>query len=441
LSSRKIQASWKTLERRRVDRSSEIAGALNARPAPAGPEPGQQRPPEVGLLFGFIAIYFVVVVALAATGRYMIIAKTAVVPTLVVLALLMGRAASFVNDWAVFLASVVLFDCVRGLIYAVTIRFGLPIHAAYVARWDEALLGGVSLPVLLQQKLFHPPVIGPFEKFLTVIHGSHFVLFLFVGMATWTLRRDEFWRFRRAIILLMILGLSIYFIVPTVPPWMAAKLHIIGPIRHITAEIYNASVPSLQATLDVNPTAAMPSLHTAFPTLCSLIALHHFGRRAIALPIYTLLMLFAISYLGEHYVVDLAAGLLLAGFVYWVVYRSGFMREPGRPFVRAPGRLDARNAIAALLIVAASEGVGQLSLHTRHNLFVGPKFIQDEMVGRSDKVHLALARHALVRGDIPGARRELVLAQSELRDPKDRAEAAWLLEHVDNAPLVPDDLP
>ena len=412
------------------------------------PAPRTPRAPEVGLLFGFIAIYFIVVVVLAATGRYLVIAKTAVVPVLVVLALLMGRGASFVNDWAVFLSAVVLFDCVRGLIYAVTIRLHLPIHAAYVARWDEALLGGVSLPVLLQQKLFRPPVIGGFEKFLTVIHGSHFLLFLFVGMATWTLRREEFWRFRRAIILLMILGLSIYFAVPTVPPWMAAKLHIIGHIRHITAEIYNASVPTLQATLDVNPTAAMPSLHTAFPTLCSLIALHHFGRRAVALPLYTLLMLFAISYLGEHYVVDLLAGVLLAGFVYWIVYRSGFMSEPAPSLgagalgaARRVRRLDARSAVVAFLLVAASEGVGQLSLRLRYNLFVGPRFIESEMVGRSDKVHLALARHALVRGDTATARRELTLAEAELREPADRAEAAQLLAHVDNARLIPDDQP
>lgn len=414
----------------------------------AGAAPASQRPPELALLFGFIAIYVVVVVVLAATGRYMIIFKTAVVPTLVILALLMGRAVSFVNDWAAFLSAIVLFDCLRGFIYAITMRLRLPIHAAYVARWDEALLGGESLPVLLQRKLFQPPVIGPFEKFLTVIHGSHFVLFLFVGMATWTLRREEFWRFRRAILLLMIGGLSIYFAVPTVPPWMAAKLHIIGPIRHITAEIYNASVPTLQTTLDTNPVAAMPSLHTAFPTLCSLIALHHFGRRAVALPIYTAVMLFAISYLGEHYVVDLAAGVLLAGAVYWVVYRSGWMREPTTRLeggalgvARAARRLDARNAVVALVLVAASEGVGQLSLHLRHNLFVGPDFVAREMVGRSDMVHLALGRYWLWRGDVAAARRELALAQSELRDPADRAKAAWLLEHADAAPLVSDDTP
>jgi hypothetical protein len=420
---------------------------LNPQPAvrpqtPPSP-PGQERPPEVVLLFGLLAIYLVVVVVLAASGRFLILAKTAVVPVMVVLALLMGRGVSFTNDWAAFLGAVVMFDCLRGFVYAVTIRLHLPIHAAYVARWDEALLGGQSLPVLLQEKLFHPPVIGPFEKFLTVIHGSHFVLFLFVGMATWTLRREEFWRFRRAIILLMILGISTYLAVPTVPPWMAAKLHIIGPIRHITAEIYNSSVPSLQATLDVNPVAAMPSLHTAFPTLCSLIAVHHFGRRAVVLPLYTLLMLFAISYLGEHYVVDLFAGLLLAGFVYWVVYRSGAMKAPTLRLETPAStkRLDARNAIAAFLLIAASEGVGQLSLHMRYNLFVGPDFIQREMVGRSDLVHLALGRHALLRGDKETARRELVLAQDELRSPADKAKAAELLAHLDSAQLSPDDQP
>ena len=116
------------------------------------------------------------------------------------------------------------------------------------------------------------------------------------------------------------------------------------------------------------------------------------------------------------------------------------MRVEGGELGVAP-RLDARNAVLAFLLVAASEGVGQLSLHLRHNLFIGPKFIQSEMVGRSDMVHLALGRYALVRGDTATARRELTLAQSELRDPADRAEAANLLAHLENAPLIPDDQP
>jgi len=399
---------------------------------------------ETAMLVMLVSIYVVVIVTLALMGRYMFIFKTAIIPVIVLIALLMGRITVFVNDWLVFIASVVLFDCCRGLVFALTLRYDLPIHALYAARWDEALLGGESLPVLLQRLIFKPPVIGPFEKFLTVIHGSHFALFLFVGVAVWLFRRDQFFRFRRAVILLMVLGITFYFLVPTVPPWMASNLHIISPIRHITNEIYNAAVPTLQATFDTNPIAAMPSLHTAFPTLCSLIALHHFGRRAIVMPIYTVFMWFSIAYLGEHYIVDIFAGILLAAFVFWVSYRSAWFRgtwNVGEHVTEAPAPARAtwvRQAVIALGLVAVSEGIGQLTLNTRHDLVFNPSFVAHDMVGRSDKTHLVLGHYyATAKKDYVTARREFTLALTELRDPKDRAHARELMDQLPPVTATP----
>jgi hypothetical protein len=423
------------------------SGAVRAgRPLTAvPPRAGAITSREKAILVALIAFYVEFIVALAFTGRFTFIAKTSVVPALIIVALLTRRIASFVNDWAVFLSSIILFDCFRGLVYTATLVFDLPIRAAYVVRWDERLLGGKPLSVLLQQRLFQSQTIGPFEKFLTVIHGSHFLFFLFVGMAIWLFQRDQFWRFRRAISLLMILGIVLYFLVPTVPPWMASKMHIIPPIRHITAEIYNLTIPTLQATFDTNPVAAMPSLHTAFPTLCSLMALHHFGRRALALPFYTALMYFSIAYLGEHYLIDIFAGILLATFVYWVVYRSGWMREPTaaprdepeRALREQPKVVAAfarkpwiRQAIAALVIIGLSEGIGQACLGWQRPLFFNPAFVQNDMAGRSDKVHLTLGRYALSRQDYGTAERELRLAVDELRDPYDRRRAVGLLANL-----------
>jgi hypothetical protein len=178
-----------------------------------------------------------------------------------------------------------------------------------------------------------------------------------------------------------------------------------------------------------------------------MIGLHHFGRRAIGLPIYTLLMYFSISYLGEHYIVDVFAGILLASFVYWVVYRSGWMREPKASPALAPLEVPAasgrqawsRQALAALALVALSEGLGQITLRLRHPLFLGPAFVQHDMVGRSDKVHLTLGRYAFVHQDYATARRELVLALEELRDPADRKQTEKLIAYMHDAVINGDD--
>ncbi|HEY4183494.1 MAG TPA: phosphatase PAP2 family protein [Polyangia bacterium] len=428
-----------------VPPTDNAVGAPRTEVPPAARAPRRELTTrETAVLVALIAFYVELIVALALVGKFTFIAKTSIIPALIIVALLTGRVSVFVNDWAVFLSSVLLFDCFRGLVYSVTLRFDLPIHAAYVVRWDERLLGGQPLSVLLQRRFFASQVIGPFEKVLTIIHGSHFLFFLFVGMAVWLFRRDQFWRFRRAFMLLMLVGLAAYLIVPTVPPWMAAKMHIIPPIRHITAEIYNLTVPTLQSTFDTNPVAAMPSLHTAFPTLCSLIALHHFGRRALALPFYTLLMYFAIAYMGEHYLIDIFMGVVVASSVYVVVYRSAWGRapSPARGDERAASRRPwIRQAILALVIIGVAEGAGQLGQNLRRPLFFNPTFVDNDMRGRSDKVHLTLGRYALSRNDYDGAQKELRLALGELRDLADRSRTADLLTRMPHAVPDGDQLP
>lgn len=327
---------------------------------------------ERAVLFSLVAIYAEVVVVLALTGRFTFVYKTAIVPALVITAMIVRRLSTFLADWAVFLGAVILFDALRGAVYFITVHFHLPIHATYVVRADQAMLGGQVLSVSLQRALFQSGTIGPLEQFLTVVHGSHFLFFLLVGMAVWLFARDQFWRFRRAMLLLMGLGILIYFAVPTVPPWMASQMHVIPPIRHITAEIYNTRLPTLQATFDTNPVAAMPSLHTAFPTLCSLIALHHFGRRALWMPVYTLIVYFTIAYLGEHYLLDILAGMSLATLVYWIVYRWSGMKAPATdvapvgPATAAapegpPRTRWVRQAVLALILIAVSEVIGEAS--------------------------------------------------------------------------------
>jgi membrane-associated phospholipid phosphatase len=68
----------------------------------------------------------------------------------------------------------------------------------------------------------------------------------------------------------------------------------------------------LYGVLGGNPLAAMPSLHFATSVTAAHV-LARTGRRARAFGwAYALTLGVALVYLGEHYVVDLAAGLVLA---------------------------------------------------------------------------------------------------------------------------------
>lgn len=110
---------------------SLAAGKVSVESGPGTDEPTTR---ERALLVGLVVVYAEVLVALALLGRFTFVCESAIVPALVVAALLVRRFAAFVEDWAVFLASVILFDTLRGLVYTLTVRLDLPVHAAYPAR-------------------------------------------------------------------------------------------------------------------------------------------------------------------------------------------------------------------------------------------------------------------------------------------------------------------
>ncbi len=110
----------------------------------------------------------------------------------------MGKLRIFLQDWCVFIGFLYLFDSLRGTIYIATCRFGLPVYTTYVIKLEELLFGCIS-SVYLQKLLLHnnsSTQFSWFEKFVTVIHGSHFVAFLLIGFIIWLYKSDYF-RFLR----------------------------------------------------------------------------------------------------------------------------------------------------------------------------------------------------------------------------------------------------
>jgi membrane-associated phospholipid phosphatase len=116
------------------------------------------------------------------------------------------------------------------------------------------------------------------------------------------------------------LGLIGYWALPTAPPWYAAQAGALGPatptMRRMMREhgeaFWKGAWTPLYDALAGNPLAAMPSLHFA----TSVMAAHVLGDAG---PVqgalgwtYAVTLGFALVYLGEHYVVDLLAGLALA---------------------------------------------------------------------------------------------------------------------------------
>lgn len=267
-------------------------------------------------LFIFLSLYLMFT---SLSNYIFFMPKILILWLIVIIVTIIRRLKAFLADWSLFIAFLYLFDTLRGSIYFLICKFNLPVYTLYVIKIEKFLFGCIPSVVLQNQFLKENPTntFTIFEKLITVIHGSHFIVFLFVGFIIWFYRNEYFRFFKFSFFLVISLGLIGYFSVPTVPPWLASELfNIIPPLTHFNMIIYNKAIPDITSGFDVNPVAAMPSLHAAFPILCCLILWKIFRWRVLAFFFYSFLMLFSIVYTGDHYVVDIIAGIVLAVLSY-----------------------------------------------------------------------------------------------------------------------------
>ena len=138
-----------------------------------------------------------------------------------------------------------------------------------------------------------------------------------------------------------------YILLPWAPPWMASSRGLLPPLErsvndgwlYVHLNFARSAFNEGQAT--VNLTAALPSLHVAYPLMIALF----FWRTSrwwtrVVLAVYPLLMAFSLVFGAEHYVVDILLGWVYAVLVE-VVWRAVERRRGpvGRPRSRGPDRL------------------------------------------------------------------------------------------------------
>ncbi len=396
---------------------------------PPAPDLARER----RLFAGLAAAYGAAFALLWSLGYFGFVWKTLVLPSFFLVAWLAGRFRGFVRDWAPYLAAIVLFDSCRGLIFGMIRRLDLPVYMGYAIDAERALFGDPIPSRALQQALIPDGQPGALERALVAVHASHFVVFLGFGLLVWLVRAGAFPRLRFAFVSLMAAGLAGYLLVPTVPPWMAAEhFGVLGGIAHLSAQVYNVSLPTLARSFDINPVAAMPSLHAAFPVLLTLICFRHFGRWGWVMLAYAAAVTFGITYLGEHYVVDVLAGVALAVAAYLVAYRwrrlDPWLEREGRTAAApaGPGSLVRPLAVAGPLLGLALL-LGLAAQRTAGRFVPGEAFIARELAGRSPMVGFYRGLLAHRHRDYRRAQPLFVAALGTMRDSSRRALALTLL--------------
>jgi hypothetical protein len=186
----------------------------------------------------------------------------------------------------------------------------------YPIRADTALFAGTAPTVRLQRALGQPGKVLAHDVALAWVHWSWFLVPH--GTCAYILlrHRSHFPRAAGLMAGVFDVGIVGYWSIPTAPPWWAGQNGRMPPVRRIMVEageyFWGRAWRPLYDFLGGNPFAAMPSLHfatsvTAAHVLSDVGPVH--GAAGWA---YAVSLGFALVYLGEHYVVDLAAGLALA---------------------------------------------------------------------------------------------------------------------------------
>ncbi|MHB8243545.1 MAG: phosphatase PAP2 family protein [Solirubrobacteraceae bacterium] len=199
------------------------------------------------------------------------------------------------------------------------------VHVVYPIVADRVLGLGELPSVRLQRAFARQGEDGPqwraLDRVLVWAHWSWFMVPH--GTLLFILARDRE-RFSRAAVMtyaVFNIGASVYWLVPTAPPWYAAlaKDARTPPVRRMMVEygefFWRDGWSSLYSVFGGNPLAAMPSLHFATSVMAALL-LAEVGPVAGAVGVtYAATLGFALVYLGEHYLVDLVAGTALTALV------------------------------------------------------------------------------------------------------------------------------
>jgi hypothetical protein len=169
----------------------------------------------------------------------------------------------------------------------------------------------------LEQALHLDPELG-LDRFLAGHHTLAAVLAEYYDNAHWGVtfvllvwlwwRRAELYRpLRNSLVLVNLIGFLVFWLYPVAPPRMLAGFTDVVSSTHAFGNFHGGVLAS-----HANEVAAMPSLHMAWAAWCALALWRVSARRwlrALALA-YPCATAFTVVATGNHFVLDLLAGLL-----------------------------------------------------------------------------------------------------------------------------------
>jgi len=133
-------------------------------------------------------------------------------------------------------------------------------------------------------------------------------------------RNHAFTRFRNSILLANILGLFGYVLLPTAPPRFFTSIGFTDTLGQLGGLNHGSGLVELAS----NPYAAMPSLHAADALIVGVVlasVTRHWPIRVLWL-LWPLWVWFAVMATGNHFWLDVFAGVVLGTIALAIIYRA-----------------------------------------------------------------------------------------------------------------------
>ena len=261
-----------------------------------------------------------------------------------VVAVMLGRGKAFVRDWAPFLLIFLAWQLARSLADDI----GARVQSDSIIGVERFFSFGTVPSVEVQKALYVPGQISALDVAMTLVYLAHFLLPLLAAFLLWVFRRQLYYPYVMALLLLSFAQFATAVVLPVAPPRFAgmygAALAVHDISLNVTQALQLGTLSWAYQNLNGNPVAAFPSLHAAYPVIAFLFLRQAWPRASWLMVGWAAVVVFAIVYLAHHYVIDAVGGIFYAVAAYWVVDRLRRAEWVVATFARWRPRLLRRGA-------------------------------------------------------------------------------------------------
>ncbi|MFH1598211.1 MAG: phosphatase PAP2 family protein [Patescibacteria group bacterium] len=264
-----------------------------------------------------LILYFAALVIITFTG-FRSLSPDNIFILLFGLALLTKKARQYLKDWLPFVLLILGYEALRG----VADNLNQYVHIQELIDLERTIFG--TIPTLRLQELLH--VAGQirwFDYLGLFLYCTHFFFSFLVAYFLWLKKRAAFKMFVRGFLILCFAGFLTYIIYPAMPPWLAAREGYLPEVHRILLDTaksfpYGLKFTTVYKIFGANPIAAMPSLHSAWPLFAFLMLFRFYKHKAWPFFLIPAGVWFFIVYFGEHYIIDVIAGIIYALAAFWL---------------------------------------------------------------------------------------------------------------------------